>query len=809
MVPEIRFIRLLTSILFGLAILTLPYSLSAQGNTDADLHGEITSPSGETLPGVNILITQTGRGTSTDIEGRYSISPLSPGSYELHVSSIGFQTQILDLTLSAGESRELDIVLEPEFYQGQDVVVRAKSATRRVIEQAYQVSSISARSLANSTTDAKAVLNRVPGVRIQQDGGLGSDYNFSLNGFSGDQVKFFIDGIPMSSSASMDLGDIPVNMVDHIDVYKGVVPVWLGTDALGGAVNIQTNRLSDYADFSYSYGSFNTHRVSVNGAVTNSKNGFTVRGNLFGNYSDNNYEVFTRIIENNTVVDTTWVPRFHDRYRSGTIKLETGFVNQPFADNLLVGMAISANDKQVQHGATMNTVYGGITRDNHSITPSLRYSKRNLFTDGLDVSLYSSLSFNESQVADTLRGVRYNWLGEKTITRTADGTPSNDGELYRTNTTLNEEDFNTQLNTSYVINTRSSLALNYSLSYFHRKAFDIERPDNINNRFPKSQTKQVLGLAYKFDLSNRWSTTVFGKWFHILAETSKEFDFGLETQRTEAYKQSQQNWGYGLASTYFVTPGWQLKLSYERAARMPIPEEIFGDGLFVQANPDLGPEKSHNLNLGTEYRLNLKNDHMLSVGLGGIYREAEDLIYTVVTLSSPQTRYDNLSETRVLGVEGSLQYQWKETFRLGGNFTYQEITDRARKIYNSSYTGTGWQTNYHYGFRIPNKPYLFANLNSGLTFEDVFSMNDALNLNYFVNFVEKYSLTWTEFGAGNSEYIIPRQVSHDVELGYTFGGGTYSLTAECRNLFDSKLYDKYYLQKPGRAFSIKLRYNLK
>ena len=803
------FRRIILAFLLPLSFWLSPDALFAQQNGDVTLYGQVTSPTGETLPGVNILITETTKGTSTDIEGNYKISGILPGSYQVNISSVGFQTQVQEIELSAGESVQLDIILEQERYRGNDVVVKAKSATRRVIEQAYQVSSVSAQQLANSTSDAKAVLDRVPGVRIQQDGGLGSDYNFSLNGFSGDQVKFFIDGIPMASSNSMDLGDIPVNMIDHIDVYKGVVPVWLGTDALGGAVNIHTNRLRDYADFSYSYGSFNTHRASVNGAVTNPKTGFTFRGNMFANYSDNDYNVLARIVENNTVVDTTWVPRFHDRYRSGTVKLETGYINKPFADNLLVGLTVSVNDKQVQHGATMNTVYGGITRNNQSVTPSLRYNKKNLLTDGLDVSIYSAMSFNESQVADTLRGVRYNWLGEKTIKRTADGTPSNDGELYRTNTTLDEEDFNTQVNAGYAINTHSSLALNYSLNYFHRNAHDTEHPDDINNKFPKAQTKQVLGLAYKFDVSNRWSTTVFGKWYHILAKTSKGFDFGLDTQRTEAYKQSQDNLGYGLASTYFILPDWQVKFSYERTARMPIPEEIFGDGLFVDPNPDLGPEKSHNFNLGTEYRLNIQDNHMISLGLGGIYREAEDLIYTVVTISSPKTRYDNLSKTRVLGMEGSLQYQWKETFRVGGNFTYQDITDRAKRVYNSSYTDTGWQTNYHYGFRIPNKPYLFANLNAGVTFNDFLTQGSDLNLNYFMNFVEKYSLTWTELGSGSDKYIIPRQVSHDVELGYTFGGGTYSVTAECRNLLDSKLYDKYYLQKPGRAFSIKLRYNLK
>ena len=125
--------------------------------------------------------------------------------------------------------------------------------------------------------------------------------------------------------SSLNMGDIPVNMIERIDVYKGVVPVWLGTDALGGAVNIITNKQKDFLDLSYSYGSFNTHKASLNFSRTNPKNGFTLRGNTFLNYSDNNYKVWVPITNsNNVIVDTANVERFHDRYQSATVKLEAG-----------------------------------------------------------------------------------------------------------------------------------------------------------------------------------------------------------------------------------------------------------------------------------------------------------------------------------------------------------------------------------------------------------------------------------------------------------------------------------------------------
>ncbi|MGQ1946967.1 TonB-dependent receptor domain-containing protein [Geofilum sp. OHC36d9] len=795
-------------IVFFWVMIFLSQSVIAQERRGGDLSGTVVSSTGESLPGVTLLLTELNYGTVTDIDGGFEFKDVAKGTYVLQASYMGFETVRKTVSITNDPSK-INIVLGETSYTMDDVVVTGKSATRLVSEQAYQVSSVSARDLFNSTADAKVVMNRISGVRIREEGGLGSNMDFTLNGFSGDQVKFFMDGIPMDNfGASLGLSDLPVNMIERVDVYKGVVPVWLGTDALGGAVNIVTNRKSNYLDVSYSYGSFNTHRASVNGAYTNSRTGFTVRGNAFYNYSDNNYDVLAEIVENNTVVDTAEVERFHDRYRSGTVKFESGYVNKPWADNFLLGLVTTASDKEVQHGATMSTVYGGIVQNSHSLIPTLRYNKKNLLVGGLDVSLYSALNFSESQVVDTLSGVRYNWLGQKSVSRTSDGQVSDDGEFLKTLSTLNEDEFTSQLNAGYAISDQSSMAVNYAVNYFKRKAFDLENPDNIDNKYPKSLLKQVLGLAYKLDVGSRLSTTLFGKFFSLRATTSKEFDFALETQRVEAVESYKQEFGFGLASTYNLLPDFQVKASYERTNRMPMPLEIFGDGLFVDANPDLGPERSHNVNLGIEYRYNQYPKHQLEVGSSFVYRKASDLIYTVVTVSSPMTHYDNLSSTRVYGVEGNIKYQWNNKFHVSANVTYQDITDQAERVYNNSYTGTGWQKNYHYGFRLPNKPYFFWNANAGMSVKAPGMSGGTLNVNYFLTYVERYFLTWAEFGSSNDKYVIPRQISHGLEMGYSWQNARYNLSVACDNLLDARLYDKYYLQKPGRSFSIKLRYSL-
>ncbi|RYE16642.1 MAG: hypothetical protein EOP51_25420, partial [Sphingobacteriales bacterium] len=82
------------------------------------------------------------------------------------------------------------------------------------------------------------------------------------------------------------LNNIPVNLAERIEVYKGVVPVELGADALGGAVNIITDQHTrKYLDASVSYGSFNTSRAALSGRYTDAKTGLVFDFNGFNNYS--------------------------------------------------------------------------------------------------------------------------------------------------------------------------------------------------------------------------------------------------------------------------------------------------------------------------------------------------------------------------------------------------------------------------------------------------------------------------------------------------------------------------------------------
>jgi outer membrane receptor protein involved in Fe transport len=776
--------------------------IQGQDHGKSRITGNVRSAAGETLPGASVVLKGTAWGTTADIHGDFQLKNIPAGDYTLVVSLLGHETHEQAVHLESSRTLKMTVQLREATVEMQTVEVMGKTIAQEVNAQAYAVTAVDTKSLQNSTLDAKEILNRVSGVRIREEGGLGSNLSFSLNGFSGNQVKFFLDGIPMDNfGSSLNISNIPVNMIERLEVYKGVVPVWLGTDALGGAVNIVTKQQNEFFDVSYSVGSFNTHRVSLNGAYTNRKTGFTVRGNASYNYSDNNYKVWVPIVEDRNIVDTANVKRFHDRYRSGTVQIETGVVDKKYADRLLFGIIASKNDKQVQTGATMRTVYGGIMRTSQSVIPTLKYKKDNLLTEGLNVSLYSAYNSTTYKTIDTLRGVRYNWLGEATVTP-----GSTDGEVSRTYLTMKDRELTSQFNAGYAINTHHSLSLNYSYFHLRRENSDSENPDKIANRYPQTLTKQVVGLAYKFDFNEKWSTTLFGKYFSLNAGTTKDFDFGLSTQRTEPVEVSNTNLGYGLATSYHLRSQLQFKASYEHTLRLPMASEIFGDGLFILPNPDLGPEQSDNANLGVLYGFRWNGYNRFVIEGNFLYRNAKDMIYQVLTVASPETHYENLSKTRTMGAEGNVKYSWKDKLNLGASVTFQDITDQADFVYNESYTGTGYQPNYQKGYRVPNIPYLFGNVTAGVSFKNVGLAESSLNVNYFFNYSEHYFLSWAELGSKDSRKVIPRQTSHNVEVSYGVKQGRYNIAVECRNLTDARLYDQYYLQKPGRAFYVKLRY---
>ncbi|UKK48900.1 TonB-dependent receptor plug domain-containing protein [Prevotella sp. E9-3] len=681
-----------------------------------------------------------------------------------------------------------------------EVQVVAKSKARQLQQQAYALSVVDLAKVHTTNPTLSKVLNQVTSVRVREDGGMGSNYSFSMNGFSGNQVKFFLDGMPMDHfGSSFSLASISASLADRIEVYKGVLPVSLGTDALGGAVNIVSRVNANYLDASYSMGSFGTHRVSLDGAYTDCASGFTVRTNAFFNYSDNDYKVDAPIVDLSTglTIGQQRVRRFNDRYHSMGLRFETGLVNKSWADYLLFGVIASENRKQIQTGATMDAVYGDVKQHSYSLIPSLRYKKTDLFTPGMDLSLFATYNMVNDYNTDTAQ-VRYNWSGEQAVSNSR-------GEGYLTDATIHNREWQAMANLNYVIDRYQSLTLNHVFTTLRHRQDDAEHPEYPLNNVAQKLTKNITGLGYQVRVG-RWTANVFGKYYQMHSSTHKLLDQFLATERYEQVSADKRQLGYGAATTYFLLPGLQAKLSFEQTYRMPEALELFGDGFLQKSNTDLRPESSKNLNAGLlfDHRFGL---HHVMAEANYIYRYTKDFIYKGISLTNnPTTAYENIGKAITHGIETSVQYDYSKTAHAGFNLTWQDIKDRQKTDEaTNSYVSNGITENLTYGQRMPNIPYFFVNGDLSWNFHNLLARGNTLTLAYDCHYVYKYYLSFPGLGRPDSKKYIPTQFSHNASITYLMAGGKYSIGMECNNLSNEALYDNYRLQKPGRSVAMKFR----
>jgi len=721
-------------------------------------------------------VTVNNSSTQTDQSGNFTIQ-VNPNQALLFViSAIGTETLIRELPY---QHTGYSFNLQAAKNELETVEVLGITKAQEVNRQAFNVTAVDASKLYNSTLDIAGALDKVAGVRVRESGGVGSNFNLSLNGFSGNHIRYFLDGIPMDNfGTSFQINNIPINLAERIEVYKGVVPMWLGSDALGGAINIVTsNTRRNFVDASYSYGSFNTHRTVVNTAFTNKK-GLTFQLNAYQNYSDNDYRVTVDAADIFTGAYTlnARVKRFNDKYHNESLIAQVGVVDKPYADRLLFGITLGQNYKEIQTGARMSTVFGALHRRGNTIMPTLKYKKDNLIK-GLDVILNANYNLGSEQNIDTVNA-RFDWYGNQKPNG-ANGERNRQIYKYKNNEGLANATFN------YRITDRHSIALNNVFTTFKREGKDLLNPQNSFYEIPQRMNKNIMGLGYTYDEKDRWSATAFVKYINLL---SKNGDDKTTTDRI----------GAGMAATYFLNSNLQLKTSYEMTNRMATAFELYGDVENQDANKNLKPEKSHNANLGAIYGFQMQQDHRFQISANAIYRYATDFIYNRLNQNQSKLIADNRKGVTTIGADADMRYSFKNFLNIGGTLTYQYIQNKQK--YEPEFTGISPV----YNDQMPNIPYFYGNADASVIWRNFAGQGNNLNIGYNLNYVHKFFLYWPSRGGEKLE--IPKQLSHDVNAVYSLNNGRYNVGLELKNITNTNLYDNFSLQKPGRAVYVNFRY---
>ena len=197
----------------------------------------------EPLPGANVVVKGTSKGTTTDIDGNFKLGELTPGSYALEISFIGYELKEILATVRSGQVTQLgDIKLGTSSIGLREVEVIASVAVDR--ETPVAVSTIKADYIENKlgTQEFPEILKSTPGVYATKSGGGFGDGRINVRGFDSQNVAVMINGVPVNDMENgrvywsnwAGLSDVTGSM----QVQRGLGASKVAVPSIGGTINI-------------------------------------------------------------------------------------------------------------------------------------------------------------------------------------------------------------------------------------------------------------------------------------------------------------------------------------------------------------------------------------------------------------------------------------------------------------------------------------------------------------------------------------------------------------------------------------------
>jgi len=234
-----------TWIFVVLLILLISPSLLAQGS--GSIKGRVTDKeTGEPLIGANVFIQSTGMGASADLEGRFHLRGIPPGTYSLKVSYIGYIAMTRDVTVNNDQVLEQDFLLVARAITGETFVVtgQARGQISAVNQQlaSNTISNIVSQDRIKELPDVNAAesIGRLPGVSINRWAGEATAV--AIRGLSPKYNTVTVNGVTLPATSnedrSVDLSLISSNILDGIELKKANTPD-MDADALGGTIDLR------------------------------------------------------------------------------------------------------------------------------------------------------------------------------------------------------------------------------------------------------------------------------------------------------------------------------------------------------------------------------------------------------------------------------------------------------------------------------------------------------------------------------------------------------------------------------------------
>jgi outer membrane cobalamin receptor len=788
-------------------LLFLFYTSFSIAQNSSAIQGKIENSLDGQLENIEIYLIETNSRALTDQEGKFQFTNLIAGTYNIYPVYDGFQFPIQTVHLKKNEVQEVTIYIGTMNYSLEEVKLQTITLSEKLKNSAIKADIIPVEANTRRANSVEDLVDKSPGVKIRNVGGLGSASNIIVGGFSGNAVKFLYDDIPIDYLGSnFGLTKVPTNAISRVEIYKGVLPTKIGVDALGSAINIvpKTSEKNS-GTVSYETGSFNTHIATANATFKLNRH-FFVGLNSFYNYSDNSYKVDNLPYKDPNSGRVSYIREklFHNGFNQHSLEFSLQARHLSWAELIEFKVNSYGLKREIQNDPFSRArPFGEVYRkESGDFIPSIKY-KNHFFNNKLSFNQFLVYSQIDFEIFDQAKDLYYDWKGVAHTTHSS----SEMGNLLLDNGYLhnNFEQFTSRTNLNYLINNYFQIENNTVFSHYNRTS-NVTNLNIDGTSYNKLITNFALNAQF-FDQKLE-SNTQFKYLYGNFAGQHDASDNPLEETIVDK-EVTNKGLSFSQALKYNIKENHYVRVSYENTYRLPEQQELFGDNNFIVANYELTPEESKNFNVGYTF-----SGAVYGFEINTYYRNTKNLI-RLKDLNQYQATYLNLDNVKGLGVELQAHYEPLEHLYLAGNLTFNDFrlqSSREKYLNNQHFENA----------RIANMPFYYGNLSASYNLKDALKLTSDLSLFWDYSYVHQYYLDYIEkqfepdgilglFGSSkiNTSRVIPNQHSHNFGFIYVrdFSKQSVSFSAELKNAFDEDIYNEFKMQSAGRNFRVKIMYS--
>ncbi len=283
------------SIFILLLWLALQYAIGLlYGQSSIRLHGYVSDASnGEPVAGAIIQVVNSAFMEISKEDGYFTIENLPPGTYDISVSHLGYQSIELNrIVITADQPRRILIKLLQDPLQSDSVYVFATAVNPATDMDGEKIILTGDKIEQLKKLGLPGVLQQVAGLQIQTGNGGAGNMIIRIHGGSGSQVLILLDGQRLNNpqTGEVDLNLLPLELIDKIEITPHGNTAVYGNNAFDGIINFKTRKTSERAggDIKSYLGSFSTAGgdVTLNFDIS----GVEFLTNYHQDYSEQNFQ---------------------------------------------------------------------------------------------------------------------------------------------------------------------------------------------------------------------------------------------------------------------------------------------------------------------------------------------------------------------------------------------------------------------------------------------------------------------------------------------------------------------------------------